>query len=472
MFIGHNKMDTPQPNYVLYNNPILIEQNFGDNINHFTSPVIPHMQPPVAQSFEFGGIFTTIFRLDGQQQRIDKTHWICDYSDDIFQTLRETELNRRLVCFRSQQVSQRPMLLKLLKSATEKHKLSRTTLHLAIYLLDCFMDNYTIRADKLNLSAITCLIIAAKIEEADVDMPKFSDLNKLLNEVYTLNEFKNVECKVLFTFKFDLIRPTAATFAEYFANNIITLQDYHIFINHWNNEIMLNNYHQQQQELQTQFNYDNEIMVNSTATATTSSSCMILSTPCPYTSYEDMLTTLSKTFFDLIDISLSYLKFANARPSIIASACIAAVRQMHGIFPIWTPYLIKLTYCTADIISPFVEAILALYRIHYNNERLKSLQATPNTPLSTAAGHSVILCDSPDSGIVSGNDTKSMRSDTDNEDDCIMGLNIDVNNNGNKRCVVVGDDNDDDDEDDSDDEEDEAYHCLEYPTLAKRRRIF
>ncbi|XP_037813270.1 cyclin-J [Lucilia sericata] len=454
-------METPQSSYVLYNNPILIEQSFGDNLNDFRSPIIPHMQhlPPTGaqQTIEFCGVFTSFFRLDAQQQRIDKTHWICDYSDDIFQTLRETELNRRLVCFRSQQVGQRAMLLKLLKTATEKHKLSRTTLHLAIYLLDCFMDNYTIRADKLNLSAITCLIIAAKIEEADVDMPKFADLNKLLNEVYTLNEFKNVECKVLSTFNFDLIRPTAATFAEYFANSIVTLQDYHIFINHWNNEIILNNYHQQQQDLQTQVSYGNEMIIN------TASTCMVLSTPCPYNSYEDMLSTLSKTFFELIDISLSYLKFANARPSIIASACIAAVRQMHGIFPIWTPYLVKLTHCTADIISPFVEAILAIYRIHYNNERLQSLQATPNTPISTQGHNTTILCDSPDSGIVSGNDTKSMRSDTDNdEDDCVVSLNMETNLQDISSPLP----------DESDEEEDEAYHCLEYPTLAKRRRIF
>lgn len=64
------------------------------------------------------------------KQRIDKTHWITDYTDDIFQTLREGELRRRFVCFRSQQVCQRPALLKLLRTASEKYKLSRTTLHL------------------------------------------------------------------------------------------------------------------------------------------------------------------------------------------------------------------------------------------------------------------------------------------------------------------------------------------------------
>lgn len=142
------------------------------------------------------------------------------------------------------------------------------------------------------------------------------------------------------------------------------------------------------------------------------------------------------------------MKFANARPSIIASACVAAVRQMHGIFPVWTPYLIKLTACTTDIISPFVEAILAIYRLHCKNERLQYLQ-TPNTPIINATSNSPnILCDSPDSGIISGND-KSMKSDTEDDiDDC---ENVPQ---------------------DTDEEDDESYNCLEYPLLPKRRRLF
>lgn len=131
-----------------------------------------------------------------------------------------------------------------------------------------------------------------------------------------------------------------------------------------------------------------------------------------------------------------------------------------------------MTHCTADIISPFVEAILAIYRIHYNNERLKSLQATPNTPINTTTGHSLILCDSPDSGIVSCTDTKSMRSDTDNEEDCcVVGISMDINNNMHN-CIHQDDEEEDSEDDDDDEEEDEPYHCLEYPKMAKRRRLF
>lgn len=78
------------------------------------------------------------------------------------------------------------------------------------------------------------------------------------------------------------------------------------------------------------------------------------------------------------------------------------------------------------------------------------LQASPNTSLSNA-GQVNVLCDSPDSGVVSGNDTKSTISNSDNEDDCVIAT---VNS------LPV----------DSDHEEEEA--CLEYPKRAKRRRIF
>lgn len=162
------------------------------------------------------------------------------------------------------------------------------------------------------------------------------------------------------------------------------------------------------------------------------------------------------------------IKFSNSRPSIIASACIAAVRQIHGIFPIWTPYLIKLTNCTTDIISPFVETILSIYRIHCNNERQRCLGQIPNTPISTN-GHITILCDSPDSGIVSGIDTKSMKSDSDiyeEDDDNDNDANAKSKIESLKSCNNVSKDGEDLDK------ANESNYCIEYQLLPKRRRIF
>ncbi|CAD7003110.1 cyclin-J [Ceratitis capitata] len=309
-------------------------------------------------------------------QRIEKSQWICDYSDDIYQTLRETELCRIVLGFHSEQSVFRPSMLRLLKVAAEMHRLSRTTLHLALYLLDGFMDNYTIRTEKLNLAALTCLIIAAKIEEADINAPKFVDLNKLVGDFYTLDDFRKAEMKVLMLFHFDLIRPTVATFAEYFANNVITLHDFQMYLQNWHA-------------------YSYGYRCGQTTDIVSPF----------YRTYDEMATALSKLLFELVDESLSYVKFANARPSVVAASCIAAVRHLSFVRPTWTPYLEKITEYSSEVVTPYMEAIIALHNLHLSKIQAMLYAAAK---FSTNEGN---LCDSPESGFVSVCDTKSELSD-------------------------------------------------------------
>lgn len=334
-------------------------------------------------------------------QRAEVSHWLCDYSDDIFQTLRETELRRIVLVYQSKQCTYRDSMLRLLKVAAEVHTLSRTTLHLALYLLDGFMDNYTIRSEKLNLTALTCLIIAAKIEEADINAPKFVDLNKLVGDVYTLEEFRKAEMKVLMLFHFDLIRPTVATFAEYFASHIITLDDYHIYLQNWHSGL---------------FKYNSLLNPHILSGATTDF------VPPLYRTYKEMATALSKLMFNLVDESLSYMKFMNARPSIVAASCIAAVRHISFIRPTWTPYLVKITECPVEVITPCMNAIIALYNLHISKVQAMFYAAAK---LSTNGG---TVCDSPESGFVSVCDTKSESSENES--------NIDVEGSGNSSPLL------------------------------------
>ena len=112
----------------------------------------------------------------------------------------------------------------------------------------------------------------------------------------------------------------------------------------------------------------------------------------------------------------------------------------------------SLTLCTQEIINPFIEAMIALFKVHLTKERLASM---PQTPVSSAPSSSV-LCDSPDSGIISSSDIKSdSYSSTDDETE-YMNLIEEVD--------------DEDDETEEDAEEDENI-CLEYPLSTKRRRV-
>uniref|UniRef100_A0A1A9WCR6 Cyclin C-terminal domain-containing protein n=1 Tax=Glossina brevipalpis TaxID=37001 RepID=A0A1A9WCR6_9MUSC len=439
-------------------------------------PLIRFQQVPIANVFTDVSATST---FDGDsRERINKSYWVSDYSEDIFETLLQTEMKRREIRFRSQQYHFRPMLLKLIKDACDCHKLCRLTLHLgkgrkrvsfkeilmnfilfnyvlAVHLLDCFMDKFTIRVDRLNLTVLACLMIAAKIEEADIDMPKFAQLNELVSQMYTLNDFKRVECKVLTTFNFDLIRPTAATFSEYFSKSFLTLNDYQRFLNLWQSQKAINQYRLlQEQQLQSGF-----------------LPCKIISGPiikmnCPYSSYDDMLTTLSKKYFELVDASLNCLKFANIKSSIVASACIAAVRKMHGISPIWTTELEDLTKYGSDTISPFVDALLAVYRLQFEEEH--SLIPYSFAAASTSFTSTSKLCDSPDSGVALANDLKS---DTDNEHDYESDGDDSYGEADNEGVEGEHNEGDKGKERNEDDEEEEPYYCLEYPLMSKRRRL-
>lgn len=100
----------------------------------------------------------------------------------------------------------------------------------AIYYLDRFIDFYTIRSDKLQLVALTCLHVAGQIENTDAFVPRYSQMNRLIKDCYTLFEYKAVERKVLTFFQFELIRPTTASFVEMLACRFLTQDDYVAYI--------------------------------------------------------------------------------------------------------------------------------------------------------------------------------------------------------------------------------------------------
>ncbi len=74
---------------------------------------------------------------------------------------------------------------------------SDTTRHLAILLLDHFMEKHSIMDFRLKLVALTCLLVAAKMEDRDDYLPSISHLKTLakLNNLveYSLDNFNKME---------------------------------------------------------------------------------------------------------------------------------------------------------------------------------------------------------------------------------------------------------------------------------------
>lgn len=58
------------------------------------------------------------------------------------------------------QLQLRCHLVHWLKNVAEKIKVSYRTIHLAIYIMDVFMDNHSISKDRLGFVALVCLMLA------------------------------------------------------------------------------------------------------------------------------------------------------------------------------------------------------------------------------------------------------------------------------------------------------------------------
>ncbi|XP_033242658.1 cyclin-J-like [Drosophila miranda] len=266
-------------------------------------------------------------------ERLWKTQRLTDYAQDIFVNMKEAEMRRRPILFNSMQLEERPKLLQLCQFAAQKYKLNRASVHLGIYYMDCMTDYYTICSEKLPLLALTCLHIAAQIEDNDASVPRYSELNRLIpDSLYTVFEYNVVERKVLASLNFELKRPTTASFVEFFACSFLTRND---FANY--KDMLENNPSEQNDQ-----------------------------SPLQYESFAVMMSALSQLLLRLADCTLSITSFANARPSLLAAACIGAVRHLSGL-KYWSQYLSKLTSYPEHEVEPLVGEIIKYYNWQQNS---------------------------------------------------------------------------------------------------------
>ncbi|XP_068142949.1 cyclin-J [Drosophila tropicalis] len=284
-------------------------------------------------NFELGDIFIVDKENNDQNHsqfyRLSKTHWVKDYAEDILQTMMEVEKLRRPLFYLSSQLSDRRKMLLLCQHVANAYQSTRCALHLAIYYMDRFADYYKIRPDKLYLIALVCFHIASQIENTEASVPRYMEMNNMLKDMngmsYGPTEYKAVERKVLMHFDFELIRPTVASFVEYFSYSFLSRADY---------------------EAYTEFCEEHPEYER-------------------FDSFQDMLADHVHTLLRIADYTICIYRFGNEPPSLLAAACMATVRQFSCLPQRWTPLLAQLTSYSESVIEPYVD-ILSLY--HYYNK--------------------------------------------------------------------------------------------------------
>ncbi|XP_019411781.1 PREDICTED: cyclin-J isoform X2 [Crocodylus porosus] len=228
--------------------------------------------------------------------------WKEQLAADIHQALRYKELKLPSYKGQSPQLHLRRYFADLIAIVSNRFRLCPAARHLAVYLLDLFMDRYDISIQQLHVVALSCLLLASKFEEKEDSVPKLEQLNSLgcmtnMNLVLTKQNLLHMELLLLETFQWNLCLPTAAHFIDYYLSIAVHETDLH---DGW-----------------------------------------------PMVSLEKTKLYMAKYADYFLEVSLQ-----------VATACVAASRIILRLSPTWPTRLHRLTAYSWDFLVPCIERLL------------------------------------------------------------------------------------------------------------------
>ncbi|XP_041644856.1 cyclin-J [Cheilinus undulatus] len=239
--------------------------------------------------------------------------WTGQLAADIYQALRYKELKLPSYKGQSPQLSLRRYFADLIAIVSNRFRLCPAARHLAVYLLDLFMDRYDVTVQQLHMVSLSCLLLASKFEEREDRVPKLETLNSLgcmssMNLVLTKQGLLHMELLLLETFQWNLYLPTAAHFIEYYMSIAVHEGDLH---DGW-----------------------------------------------PMSCIEKTKLYMAKYVDYFLEVSLQDHMFLRFAPSLVAAACVATSRRILYLTPTWPPRLQRLTGYTWENLGPCVEKLL------------------------------------------------------------------------------------------------------------------
>nr|XP_004661113.1 cyclin-J-like protein [Jaculus jaculus] len=274
---------------------------------------------------------------------MDEPWWEGRVASDVHCTLREKEL--KLPAFRAHSplLKSRRFFVDILTLLSRHCQLCPTARHLAVYLLDHFMDQYNVTTSKqLYTVAISCLLLASKFEDREDRVPKLEQINssRILsshNFSLTKKELLSAELLLLGAFGWDLCLPTSAHFLDYYLLASVSHKDHH---------------------------------------------CHTWPTPCPRKTKE----RLRECAHYFLEVTLQDHVFYKFQPSVVAAACIGASRICLQLSPYWTRDLQRVSNYTLEHLSTCIDILLVAYdnvlkdAVAVKSQALAVVPGTPPTP--------------------------------------------------------------------------------------------
>ncbi|XP_074642207.1 cyclin-J-like [Tubulanus polymorphus] len=271
--------------------------------------------------------------------------WEDPVASDVHNTLRQKEKHIMPYHSHSPQINARRSLVDWLAVICDKIEVCVNARHLAIHLLDYFMDNFDIGPDKLQLVAFGSLLVASKFQQMDCQVSRWKTLNGFLDSPgYTSIEYMQMELMILEFFRWNITAPTAADFGPYY-------------------------------------------MVAS-----------MLDNSCPgddtHGDYRRKAFSFLQKYMDyFLEISLQDYIYRFYDPSLVAAACVAASRICVRLVPTWPLCIEKLTSYNWEQVSSVVDFMLKALNADEESAKQQDLPENKSncdsSPASSCSNHSL-----------------------------------------------------------------------------------
>ncbi|CAO2642599.1 Cyclin-J-like protein [Lemmus lemmus] len=254
----------------------------------------------------------------GSAAVMDEPWWEGRVASDVHCTLREKELKLPTFRAHSPLLKSRRFFVDVLTLLSRHCHLCPSARHLAIYLLDHFMDQYNITTSKqLYTVAVSCLLLASKFEDREDRVPKLEQINntRILssqNFCLTKKELLTTELLLLEAFNWDLCLPTPAHFLDYYLLASVSQKDHHCH--------------------------------------TWPTTCLRKTKEC-----------LKEYAHYFLEVTLQDHIFYKFQPSVVAAACVGASRICLQLSPYWTRDLQRVSSYSLEHLSTCIEILLVAY---------------------------------------------------------------------------------------------------------------
>ncbi|XP_036920441.1 cyclin-J-like protein isoform X1 [Sturnira hondurensis] len=263
---------------------------------------------------------------------MDEPWWEGRVASDVHCTLREKELKLPTFRAHSPLLKSRRFFVDILTLLSSHCQLCPAARHLAVYLLDHFLDRYNITSSKqLYTAAVSCLLLAStwnslpplgrrllrKFEDREDHVPKLEQINStriLSSQNFTLTkkELLSTELLLLEAFSWNLCLPTPAHFLDYYLLASVSQKDQH---------------------------------------------CHSWPTTCPRKTKE----CLKEYAHYFLEVTLQDHIFYKFQPSVVAAACVGASRICLQLSPYWTRDLQRISNYSLEHLSTCIEILLVAY---------------------------------------------------------------------------------------------------------------